>query len=97
VNSLPQGVKLRSTGIGGSYSVILSGVELGSVRPESRSYHMRPKSFVMRWWQAKLLGSAHPLGVTDERTAQGWSLRDQVTHFNTRQDAVLALIAASAP
>ena len=97
VSKLPEGIKLLKTGISGSYTVLKDGSEIGSVRPESRSYRMHPKDFVMRWWQAKSHLAVHPLGVSAAKTAQGQTYREQVTHFNTRAEAIDALLEPARP
>jgi hypothetical protein len=89
---LPSAVKLLPAFIGG-WTVLLNGVEIGTVRSMSHHYRIHG-AFVMRWWQAQLINAPHPLGFDPALRAQGRSLRDLVTHFPTRQAALDALLEA---
>ena len=93
---LPQGVKLSAHSFSG-YEVLLNGSLIGTVIQRDRTYNIAPKGFTLRWWEAKLQGAPYPLGVDSVRVAKAGTARDQATKFETRTDAINALLLLSSP
>lgn len=93
MSKLPPGVKLVNTHSSQGYDVVVNGTTIGCVYARERSYNIAPKGFVLRWWEAKLPNVSYPLGVDLARLKPGDSLRDHATKFNTRTEALNALLS----
>jgi hypothetical protein len=93
---LPEGVKLLRQPTS-NYDVVLNGAAIGTVYQRAKTYNIHPKAFTMRWWEARLAGAHYPLGVSTLRLAQGESIRDQTTKFDTRTQAIDALVLLASP